>query len=183
MPRARVFSLCPAYPRRQGGAGFPCPRLAVGRIHAPASALSPWPLAGLNGHVRGARRGLGWLAPALRRAGVLPCCVLLLLLFGPLRFGGWCCGRRCGRCGAGWRGLRIAVRGVAGRRAVRWRLPMARWSLRVATDCVGGSFWGCPFFAPIPKVLALRPTTINAASRKRLRPYRQRNQSHSGKNR
>ena len=100
-------------------AGLSCPALAGRRIHAPASALSPWPLAGLNGHVRGARRGLGWLAPALRRAGVLPCCVLLLLLFGPLRFGGWCCGRRCGRCGAGWRGLRIAVRGVAGRRAVR----------------------------------------------------------------
>lgn len=45
-PRARVFSFCPAYPRRQGGAGYPCPRLAAGRIHAPRSALSPWPLAG-----------------------------------------------------------------------------------------------------------------------------------------
>ena len=70
MPRARVFSFCPAYPRRQGGAGSPCPRLAVGRVPAPASALSPWPLAGRLRAVRGARRGLGWPAPAWLRPGV-----------------------------------------------------------------------------------------------------------------
>lgn len=57
MPRARAFSLCPAYPHRQGGPGYPCPALAGRRIHAPPSALPAWPLAGQPVHVRGARRG------------------------------------------------------------------------------------------------------------------------------
>ena len=123
MPRARVFSFCPAYPRRQGGAGYPCPRLAAGRILAPRSALSPWPLAGRFRAVRGARRGLGRLAPAwLVRGGVR------WLLF--LR---WCCGcvrRRCG--GWRWRGPRGGGRRAVGRARFAVLRGAVRWCRRVA---------------------------------------------------
>ena len=149
LPRARVFSLCPAYPRRQGGAGYPCPRLAAGRIPAPRSALSPGPLAGRFRAVRGARRGLGRLAPAwLVRGGVR--CLLLLL---PRRFGRrfglggglgrlwFVCGARapvwfaCRSCSAARRGrlgsrrLRCGVPGRAagGSARARWRGGVA-WS-------------------------------------------------------
>ena len=131
VPRARVFSFCPAYPRRQGGAGSPCPRLAVGRIPAPASALSPGPLAGRLRAVRGARRGLGRLASAwLVRGGVR---WLLFLRWwwcgcGRRRCGGCCCvGLRAGwRCGGRLGPVRSAVLGVVG----RWCRRVVRCSPR-----------------------------------------------------
>ena len=97
MPRARVFSLCPAYPRRQGGPGYPCPALAVGRIHAPASALSPGPLAGrVSGR---SRRAAG---AGLAGSGVAGSCGVSRVAFS-------CGAFSCGGASGAVRGAAVAV--------------------------------------------------------------------------
>ena len=105
--------------RAQGGAGYPCPRLAVGRILAPASALPPSALRDGRWSPCGCGRAVGRVAPGLGGSSGLVCGVcrgwFLLSRFVP----------RCRRAARASSALGAVVASAGRFGAGRWGVSVA----------------------------------------------------------